>query len=144
MENAILIASIMGPVYVILGLSILLYAKVWQKVVDKWEKDHFSFFPLAFVMLVLGLIIVRMYNVWEWNIWLIVTLVGWIALIKGAFYMLAPGSWIKATMKLKNQTWIMYLGGLVALVMGALAISCTTCNLTPKAVLRFCRIGFFS
>ena len=69
--------------------------------------------------MILGLIIIRMYNVWEFNVWLLVTLIGWIAFIKGAFYMLMPEVVIKSSLAMKNNLALMYVGGVVALVMGA-------------------------
>ncbi len=113
-----LVAQVLAPVYVVMGLSILLYVKVWQKVLDKYQKDHLAMLPLMLMQLVLGLIVVQMYNVWEWNIWLIVTVSGWGMLVKGALYMLLPGTVLKDLMSCKKHIGLMYLGGLVALVAG--------------------------
>lgn len=118
MENAVSLAAVMGPVYVVVGLSVLLYAKSWRALMDEWERNHYTLFPLMFIYIVLGLIAIRMYNVWEWNIWLIVTLVGWILFLKGVFYFIAPGSWIKATLKLKSTMALLYVGGVVAIILG--------------------------
>jgi len=118
MENAVKIAEIAGPVYLLIGLSVLLYAKVWQKLMGKWQKDHLSLFPLMFLYPVLGLIVIRMYNVWEWNVWLLITLMGWILLVKGVAYFLLPGSVLKKMMELKNHLAFLYLGGLVAVAIG--------------------------
>lgn len=118
MEKALLIAAIAGPVYLVMGLSVLIYCKQWQKVLDYWEKDHFSLMTLMLMHLVLGVLVVNMYNVWEWNVWLLVTLTGWCMVVKGVFYMLAPGSWIKSVLGMKKSAWVLYLAGLVLVAMG--------------------------
>jgi hypothetical protein len=118
MENAVAIASVLGPVWVIVGLSYLLYAKKWQDVARGWTKDHYSLIPMMLIVLILGIIAVRMYNVWEWNVWLLVTLAGWGMLLKGALFILLPGSFFKGMMKAFNKGWVFHLGGLVALVAG--------------------------
>lgn len=119
MENAVALAAVMGPVYVMVGLSVLLYAKSWQSLLDKWGKDHYSAFTLMLAYAVLGLIVVRMYNVWEGNVWVLVTLTGWAMLLKAVVYFLLPGSTIKSLMALGKNMGLMYLGGLVATVVGA-------------------------
>lgn len=118
MEKALLIAAIAGPVYLVMGLSVLIYRKQWQKILDYWEKDHFSLITLMLMHLVLGILVVNMYNVWEWNVWLLVTLTGWCMVVKGVFYMLAPGSWIKSLLSMKKTAWVLYLAGLVLVAMG--------------------------
>lgn len=118
MENAIKVAEVAAPLYLILGLSILLYAKPWQDLMKKWQKDHLLLFPLMFFYPILGVIVINMYNVWEWNQWLIVTLIGWILLIKGALYFLLPGSVLKSLMEMKNNIGLLYFGGVVALAIG--------------------------
>lgn len=118
MENAMAIAAVMGPFYLVLGLSVLMYAEVWQKVFKSWKKDHISLVALSMLLLVAGLISVNMYNVWEMNIWLIVTVVSWILVLKGVFYMLAPGELIKDTLDMGQNKGLLYFGGLVSVVLG--------------------------
>lgn len=119
MENAIAIAAVAGPVYIIIGLSVLLYAPVWQKIVADWRKDHLSLLTMMMMHLVIGLIVIGMYNIWEWNVWLIVTLTGWGMLLKGVFYFLLPGSWLKNWLKMVDCRMCMYCAGFFATLVGA-------------------------
>lgn len=118
MDNAVSLAAIVGPTYLLIGLSLLFYGKSWQNLLEKYQKDHYKLFLDALLTFIFGLVMIRMYNVWEWNLWLLVTLTGWGLLFKGAFYFLAPGKWITAILKLKDQKWIIYLGALLSLVIG--------------------------
>ena len=120
MENAMEIASVMGPMYLIMGLSMLFYVAPWQKVLEQFEKNHFSLIPLGVMQGVLGLIVIQMYNVWEPNIWVIVTLTGWIMLFKCIVYFLIPGNWTKAKLKMVRKSPAMLtLAGIIATVVGA-------------------------
>ncbi len=118
-ENAMQIAAVAGPIYLVLGLSVLFYMKTWQKLAMEWNKNHLPLFSLLIVELVLGLLIVSMYNQWEWNVWLIVTLTGWAMLLDGAFYFLAPGSWYKSVLSLWKNQGLIALSGIVSVAMGA-------------------------
>ena len=113
------LAGIMGPVYILLGLSLLLHADAWQKLMESWKKDHFGLFAMMFMYAILGMICVRMYNVWEWNVWLLVTITGWGMLLKSVFYLLMPGSVTKSVLGMKKSVGMLYFSGLIVLAMGA-------------------------
>jgi len=118
MENAIKIAEVAGPAYIVLGLSFLVYAKSWQKIIVGWMKNHYTIIPIAIIQMVLGLIIIRMYNVWTWDIWLLVTLTGWIMFIKSAVYFLAPGFIIKWALSLKKLLPLISIGAVILVLWG--------------------------
>lgn len=113
------LASIMGPVYLVLGLSILMYNKQWTKLFTIWTKDHFSLFPLMILYIVVGLLSVQMYSVWALNVWVIVTLIGWLILLKGVAFFLVPEKALKAMMNFKNKRGVLYLFSLIAILIGA-------------------------
>jgi hypothetical protein len=118
--NAIKVAEVVGPVFLTLGLSFLLYMKTWQKIMSSWLKNHYDLIPLFVVQLVAGIMIVRMYSSWEWNIWLLVTLSGWIMIVKSVTYFLIPGAVIKWALSLKKITPLLALGSLVLILWGGI------------------------
>ncbi|MFA6521142.1 MAG: hypothetical protein WCT53_02030 [Candidatus Gracilibacteria bacterium] len=118
MQNAIAIASVLAPVYLVLGLSLLMYAKVWKGIMERWEKDHYGLFSIMFGVMLMGLVMLQMYHSWELNVWVLVTIMGWAAFIKGVSYFLAPGPWITAILKMGSKTWMMYIGGVCSLALG--------------------------
>lgn len=119
MGNANAIAFVLAPMYLVLGLSILLYAKQWQKIFTKWVDNHFELLGLMFLTMVGGLVVIYLYNVWAWNVWLLVTISGWAMFLKGVFYLLAPETLIKKLFKLGQTLNLLYFGGVFALLMGA-------------------------
>lgn len=119
MENALAVAQVAGPVYLMLGLSILIYVKAWHHLIAKWEEDHLPLFTIMLMCGAVGLIVINMYNVWEWNVWLLVTLTGWIMFVKSVLYFLLPGSVIKKCLAMKKSTNMLYWGGIIGLVVGA-------------------------
>jgi hypothetical protein len=119
MIDSVQLGTVIGPFSLIIGLSVLLYPKVWMKVFDHFSKDHLSFLGLMFLSLLLGLFLVRVHNVWEMNVYVIITLIGWGALLKGAIYFLLPGDMIKSMMKMFKSEGLYVFGGLVWTVAGA-------------------------
>jgi hypothetical protein len=118
MENAVKVAAVMGPVMVVLGLSILIYVKSWQKLFDGWLKNHYQMITLLMFMLVVGIISVRMYNVWTLDVWLLVTLGGWSLILKSAAALLLPGAVTKWSLSMAKNTPLMILGALIILAWG--------------------------
>ncbi len=119
MNNAELVSTVLGPIFLVAGASMLLYAKQWVKVIGQFEKNHLDLVIGSYLALIIGLIIVNLYNVWEWNVWLIVTVSGWLAIAKGVFFFLAPASWIKKAFKSAKCNTCVYFWGLVAVFAGA-------------------------
>ncbi|MBU1992170.1 hypothetical protein KKG51_00495 [Patescibacteria group bacterium] len=116
------IASVMGPVYLVLGLSLLFYGEQWRKIMKGFRNDHFAMLPVMLMLGVFGFLIVNMYNVWGWNVWLLVTLNGWGMVLKFVFYTLAPASWIKGCLSVYDTKWMVYVAAVGVLLMG-LALS---------------------
>jgi len=122
MEKALILAGIVGPFYLVYGLSLLLYVKQWEKVVAEFMKNHFIWLPFAVFGLVLGLIMVNVYNVWAWDLYVVITLTGWVLIVKSVFYFLAPENWIKSAMEckcIKSDAYFYFWGALMT-VLGVL------------------------
>ncbi len=122
MEKALILAAIIGPFYLVFGLSILMYVKQWKKIYTEFQKNHFIMMGNMILSLVAGLIIINMHNVWEWNLFVVITVTGWAALLKAVFYFLAPSDWIKQTLKSKiiRKDSFLYFWGAVMTVLGLL------------------------
>jgi len=118
MENQALLAALVGPLLLILGLSLLLYTDVWRKLAGEWEKNHFTLYSIMVVNILFGLLIINTHNVWELTPYVAITLVGWVGFLKAAAYFLLPGkSYVDMCKSLNNKS-IYQLSGLVAAVLG--------------------------
>jgi hypothetical protein len=118
MDNTFFLGAIVGPYMLIIGLSLLLYAKVWVKLLKDMEKNHTAVFIGVAFALILGLAIIQMHNIWEWSIWVVITIFGWSAFLKGLFYFLAPGMMIKAVIKTFSHPGWMYFAGVILAMIG--------------------------
>ena len=120
--SAMMLATVLGPFYLVLGLSHLLYGKVWAKIYKGWSADHLGLVGLMMFMGVFGLIIINMYNVWAWNVWLIVTLSGWGMAVKALAFFLLPGGVLKSWIKMGANTGLQYVAGLILTVIGGVLV----------------------
>lgn len=107
----------MWAVYLILGgLSLLINGEEFRHMVKELKHNHFAVILAGFMSLLIGLLSVFSHNVWEgWAV--IVTLLGWAALLKGAFIVLLPKQAMGMVHLWKNKTMLMG-GGVAWLILG--------------------------
>ncbi|MBL4693884.1 hypothetical protein JKY72_00760 [Candidatus Gracilibacteria bacterium] len=117
--NAMMIGNVMGPVLLVFGLSMLFYGKQWMQIMSKWQKDHSILIPQMFMELILGLLIVGMYNDWTWNMWIIVTIVGWGMILESVAYFLLPASMLKSMFDMRGKMGLVYFVALLTTAAGA-------------------------
>lgn len=116
MNDSIFLAAIIGPTYLVLGTSLLIYAECWEKIAKGWEKDHIILFGPMMYSIVFGLTIITMHNIWEWAPYVIITITGWVAFLKGAIYLLIPGEVFKSLIKgVNSKTYYLSIGSLFSI-----------------------------
>jgi uncharacterized protein YjeT (DUF2065 family) len=119
MENSLFLGSIIGPYLLIIGLSFLLYSTEWVKLMKELEKNHTSSVIGMAIALIIGLTIIRAHALWDKSIWVVITLFGWVAFLKGLFYFLAPGEWIKGTIHTFASKKLIMTSGALLSILGA-------------------------
>ncbi len=119
MNDQYLLAAIIGPLLLVMGLSLTIYSKVWDDMMKKWAKDYVTLFPLMALSLIFGLIVITKHNDWRLDPYLMITLFGWGAFLKGVFYFLTPVKTFKGLATWANKPVFRTLGGLVAILTGA-------------------------
>ncbi len=92
MGNSILIAKIIAIIYLSFGVGLLFNGNYYKKEINKLL-DNGSFMILGgFMAIVFGLIIIENHNYWVNNWTVLITIIGWVALIKGIFLLVFPNS----------------------------------------------------
>ena len=84
MTNSRQIAGLIGPTAIAMGLSEMLNPHIWAAVTPPIT------FQAGTMLFVAGLAIVRAHNSWRGDWTVVVTLVGWVALVLGAFRIFFP------------------------------------------------------
>jgi hypothetical protein len=98
MQNALWIASIFGPLLAIIGLWMLLYGENLMKVITSVKNTPGVFYVNGIMNLIIGLAVLSQYNLWTWNPAILVTILGWVMILRGVFVLYAPQLVIQCTM----------------------------------------------
>ena len=116
MKTAITIAQIVFPVFWFLALSLLINPGWYKDMAkDLWKNSLLLYFG-GLMNLVIGAAIIFSYNVWTFDWTLLITLLGWMALVKGWLIMLFPGWVVSRKRSVMKKNVIMICGLVLAIL----------------------------
>lgn len=92
MELSILVAKTMALVYLSVGIAALTNKISFRKMIEDFEKSPALTYIGGLMALVIGMLLVEYHNFWvkDWTV--IVTILGWIAVVKGVMLLAFPQS----------------------------------------------------
>lgn len=114
MDISVLLAKIWGIALIILASAYIVNQKEYTKKLSSFAKSPLLFFTGIFAIL-LGVIHVVIHNVWTSDWRLLITLLGWIMLLKGIVRLFFPGFVVTFLKKRSFQPW--YIPVVVFLLM---------------------------
>jgi hypothetical protein len=89
-QTSIFLARLIGPALLIVGIGILLNQSYYRGMTREFVASRPLFYLAAAIGVIGGLAIVLVHNVWTLNWRVLITLFGWINLIRGAASILLP------------------------------------------------------
>ena len=90
MELSILIARISSVVYLSAALGAVFSRDHYRRVLDDLFKNAALTYFMGFTVVILGLLMVNYHNTWVKNWTVLVTILGWLALMKGVLIIAFP------------------------------------------------------
>lgn len=118
-ETTMFLAQTLGLYFVILGALTILRQSSMLRVFSGLTKSHLALYLLALVEIIAGVMLVVAYPQIGTDVPGVLSLIGYILLVEGVFYLGVPlGVSRKFINKFNNNTWYLS-GGLVAIALGA-------------------------
>lgn len=118
METSMLIARIIGPCYIIIALGMMFNRKFYQKVMDDFCKNTALLLYGGLLALVIGILIVLSHNVWAANWTVIITIFGWLGIIKGVWMLVFPETVSGFMRSYQENPSLLVVHSVIALVLG--------------------------
>jgi uncharacterized protein YjeT (DUF2065 family) len=119
MTQSKLIAGLIGPVMVAMGVAVLLNRNFFPALMGQMARDVGLIFLSGVLLLLAGIAIVRVHNVWTGGWRIIVTVLGWLAIVSGLVRMFFPQFAAPIVESLGRNATALILAGLVVLALGA-------------------------
>ncbi len=118
MQHSKLIAGLIGPLIAAMGIALLINRDLLPAMASQIARDQGLIFLSGILSLLGGLAVVRVHNIWSgWQ--LIVTVLGWLAVVGGLVRMWFPQRAAPIAETFAANTTALMIGGLVLLVLGA-------------------------
>jgi len=99
------LATVWGLSMVLIPLALLINEKYLKRIFAEIENEATLFF-WGMVSLVIGLAMILSYNVWEQSWQVIITILGWLALLKGLALLFLPEYIRKWAKKIESKKWL--------------------------------------
>ncbi len=121
MDISIAIAQVLGIFFVLVGLSMVAQSKATAAAIEASVENKGTLWLWGFIALLVGAVIIVLNNAWASGLQLLVTVIGWIALLKGIFILFFPGAAVSLYRKF-NMSGMLVFCGVVAFVLGLVLI----------------------
>jgi hypothetical protein len=116
-EATLFLSKVVGLTLIVIGAVIMLRRRELVPVFATYTEQRLLRFIMSMIELVAGLALV-MHNAWSPPAAAILTLLGWMAVVEGAFYMLAPDDVVARFMAAFNTERWYIVGGALAVLVG--------------------------
>ena len=117
MNISVAITQVLGIIFTVMGLSVVFDRRAVSSALQKVAEDRGFLWLWSFLILTMGAVIVVMNNVWTSGLPLLITILGWLTVIKGAFLLLLPGPAIALYRKCNKES-VLIIGGIAAFILG--------------------------
>ena len=114
MEN-IFFVKFMGYFMFLTGSALFLSKETRTAMLENMKNNESFLIAMGYITLLIGLPIVILHNVWELNVLGLVTLMGWVTLIKGFVFLAKPSIVKKKELSEKNLKIRGLIGALIGL-----------------------------
>ena len=118
LQTSIFLARLIGPLLLIVGAGILIHPKPFRGMVDEVVKSVTLVYLFGLIDFGAGLAIVLVHNVWLPNWRVLITLIGWLLLIRGAVRILIPDKIMPYGAKILRNKKTLPISGVVIGILG--------------------------
>ncbi|MGA9539874.1 MAG: hypothetical protein WBQ77_02295 [Methyloceanibacter sp.] len=122
MQTSIFLAQLIGPVLLTGAISLFVNGERQRAMAREFLESPPLIYLSGILVMTAGLAIVLNHNVWALDWRILITLVGWMALIGGAFRILFFDEVEKIGEKMLDRPWSLTIGGVVWLVIAVVLI----------------------
>ena len=90
MDSSIFLARLIGPLFIVVAVGLLLRQASWRPMAREFLANHALVYLAGVLALLGGLAIVNTHNVWVAGWPVVITILGWLAVVGGISRMLWP------------------------------------------------------
>jgi hypothetical protein len=127
---SIYLARLLGPLMVVAGIGMLTNGALFRPIAEEFLRSLALIYLTGLIAMVGGTAIVLAHNVWAWHWSVIITIIGWLAVIGGIVRIVAPQTVASIGMGMIGKPALVPVYGVVTIVLGAI-LCCLSCRKEP-------------
>ncbi len=112
------IFQIFSLVYIAVGIGILINPGFYKKLFEDFIENAAVLYLGGITALVVGYLILAFHNTWTKDISVIITIVGWLALIKGILILIRPKIMIALSKAMVQKEGILKIEAIAVIILG--------------------------
>jgi uncharacterized protein YjeT (DUF2065 family) len=112
------IFQIFSIVYIAVGIGILINPGFYKKLFEDFIENAAVMYIGGVMALTIGYLILAFHNTWTMDLSVIITIVGWLALIKGILILIQPKIMIKLSKAILQKENILKIEAIVVFFLG--------------------------
>jgi hypothetical protein len=138
MQRSIFLARLIGPVFIVMGIGLLFNGPTYRTLADEFLRSYALIYLSGILTIVAGLALVNVHNVWDGSWRLIITVLGWLGVVGGAFRMMLPQEIAIIGGTALVEPGFLVVAGILVMVLGAVLayvgydVSTLLASLGPK------------
>lgn len=120
MDISIALAQIIGPLLMLVAIGFLYNQDHYAKMVEHFLKNAELYYFSGVMALLVGLFIVINHNIWiaDWRV--IITVIGWLSVLKGVIRIVFPTYGAKYANAFTDSSLSLNIGAVIILIFGAI------------------------
>jgi len=118
MWTSIFIARLLGPIFVIAGTALLVRAQMFRGILQEFIRSPALLYLAGFFGLLAGMALILTHNVWILDWRLIITLIGWVTIIRALVSIFQPRWIVTAGTTIVKHRGIFIVAAATNLVLG--------------------------
>ncbi len=122
MDTSKFLAKVIGIYFIIITLAMFVNMQQFIANVNQLMIHDSLMFVTGFVTLILGILMVVSHNIWQWSWRLIITLIAWISLLKGASIIFYPHFLNQITLTFMRNPNVGYCAATIDMCLGFLLV----------------------
>ncbi len=119
METSLFLAKLLGPFFVIVGIGLLINPDRYRIAAAEVVDSRALLYGFGALALGGGLAIVLTHNVWVWDWPVIITVIGWLMIVRGTSRILFPQQVGDLAARMLGSR-VLLVSGAIVLVLGAI------------------------
>lgn len=116
--HSFILAKALGLYMIVMAIVMITRADYYKNILQHIEREKLATLSGASFGLVLGLLLISVHNLWAWQPYVVMTIVGWVLVIKSVLWMAIPEKMAKAF----HEIYSGKLYYVIAILIGCLGI----------------------